>query len=266
MSYSEIKKAINSNLNVPLNELTAKNVITIEANTTWISPVTGTILVSAISAGGDGGTGTNASGGGGGGAAGNFIIRKAINVTKGQSINCTVGLGNTVFGSYFTLVKGANGYNGSDVNGGGQGGYGSGNPGKRASNPDTSSSAGDIGSGGGGGVAISGQDRIGNDGSSGGNGITVFGIVGSLGGISPKGNGNNPSGGGGAGIPQVFIKTFNGAINDGAGGAGGYPASVNGKNGSLYGAGGGGGAGGRSGITSSGTGGLGGNGVIIIEY
>lgn len=75
------------------------------------------IYVTATAAGGDGGgssldigfSGSMFQAGGGGGASGECVTKYPIPVTSGQSIPITVGVGNTVIGTFLTLTKGGNG-------------------------------------------------------------------------------------------------------------------------------------------------------------
>lgn len=89
------------------------------ANGTFkVPPGINTVFVTAIAAGnngaagGKGSTGIDNMGGyggcgGDGGNAGQKVTDLAVKVTPNASISVTVGTGNTVFGSYFTLIKGA---------------------------------------------------------------------------------------------------------------------------------------------------------------
>ena len=213
------------------------------ANGTFTVPAgVNVIYVTAISAGGDGGSGSGAYAGGGG-ACGNFVIRLPLFVTPGQQLTITVGNGNTVIGSFLTLLKGANGANATSS------AAGAGGKNQTASN--------DNGAGG-----LGGQ-------RPGGGGVT-FGQPGTRGacmdGISIPGSPGGAAGaltgssGAGGGVPLVFV-------SPGTTGAGANSAAWDsgvGNNGGPYGAG-------ASGAPGSSTanqpyGGTGGLGYVLIEW
>lgn len=195
--WGALKKAVNSDLSVPLNEKIMNRRALFTSNGTFIVPKEVTMLkILACASGDDGADGSYASTSPYGclsGGAGGEIFDGFISVTPGESISVTVGAGNTVFGSKFTLLKGggcaagvANLYAGAGAglvtaNGGGAG----------------------IGGGGGGGgyTAHTG----GQAGKNGGAPIQVHPLIGWGGG----------GGGGGAGV------STSGAYNGGAGGIGG---------------------------------------------
>ena len=219
------------------------------------------VFVTAIAAGNPGspgGSGMNGSSskpycsgdggnGGDGGSAGQMVIDCPISVTSGQSISVTVGTGNTVFGSYLTLVKGAGQKGGK----GGKGGSGT--------DADASGSVS---------APLAPTDYAdvfgtGQDGTTPRN--YVFG---------------GPGGKGGRGASGLFT----GFINGGHGGNGGrgadniwsQPAAIGG-NGEAplaydFGAGGGGGGGGGGGSPSvtaganGGAGGPGNPGILIVRW
>lgn len=171
--WSIIKKAVNSDLstplNIPINAIKAKTDLITQikektdliplladkcqlflANGIFVVPagvyavyLTGCAAGNAGDVGGAyvgvGGVYIGGAGGAGGEVAFDFLIP---NLTPGQSIAVTTGAGNTVFGSYLTLVKGggapggaggaATGYGGGGGGGGGAyvgGAGGAGGPG-----------------------------------------------------------------------------------------------------------------------------------------
>ena len=141
-----IKKAVNSDLstplNIPINAIKAKTDLITQiksktdlitgkcqlflGNGTFVVP-TGVYAVyltgcAAGNAGSLGGAGGGGVGGAGGEIAFDFLIP---NLTPGQSIAVTTGAGNTVFGSYLTLVKGGGAPGGAGGGGAGAAGGGS---------------------------------------------------------------------------------------------------------------------------------------------
>lgn len=162
MSWAEVKHALNSTLgtdefcaldkliNIRLSQFNSfQNIIYNEpGNYTYTVPDGIYMLYVSAAAGGGGGGGCNYDsskygGGGGGGAA---VFNRAIFVEPGEQISITVGAGgaggdynssgtgetganggNTIFGSYFTLLGGKGGTGGSTTGGdggaaGGEGG------------------------------------------------------------------------------------------------------------------------------------------------
>lgn len=125
-----IKKAVNSDLstplNIPINAIKAKTDLITQiksktdlitgkyqlflANGTFVVPAgVNAVYLTGCAAGNAGSNGDiNGYNGGNGGNGGEMIFDFLIpNVTPGQSIAVTTGAGNTVFGTYLTLVKGA---------------------------------------------------------------------------------------------------------------------------------------------------------------
>lgn len=214
-----------------------------------------TIAVTAIAAGAAGGNSSyniNQSPyifAGGGGARGQYVKNFVMSVTEGENIDITVGTGNTVFGTYFTLIKGA---------GGGGGGKG------------TAGLGYDFSSGGGGGGGAGGLYAESSNGSAGGNvsdaqyggtGGTGGGIGGASGGSGGWFRGSIGTKGGDATYPKVGGAKGGspGGFKSGSTGSGGGEGAGGG-----YGAGGGGAGGGSNSVVA--TGGAGANGVVIIEW
>ncbi|MFJ5625452.1 hypothetical protein ACIQD3_22745 [Peribacillus loiseleuriae] len=176
------------------------------SNGTFIVPKGVTkLVVTGIAAGENGyDVPSGNSSGGSGGRGGEYIENYTITVTAGQSIPVTVGSGNTVFGSYITLVKGGGYYGGSgggyssdSYAGYGPGGAGFGGP-----------RGGAYASGGGGGAGLGkmysggkGGDGRGNTGSSKNGGMgTVPGAGG-----GGAGGGDMPFGSPGSGANGILI-------------------------------------------------------------
>ena len=146
-----IKKAVNSDLstplNIPINAIKEKTDLITQiksktdlitagkcqlflGNGTFVVP-TGVyaVYLTGCAAGNAGGAAVGYDGGVGG-AGGEVIFDFLIpNLTPGQSIAVTTGAGNTVFGSYLTLVKGGGAPGGAG--GGYVGGYTDGNTGEK---------------------------------------------------------------------------------------------------------------------------------------
>lgn len=179
--------------------------------------------------------------------AGEWIENQVYNVTPGETIDLTIGTGNTVIGNYATLTAGsytgsspstklgyATGYAGGTAgnynNGGGRGGhggkYGYGGGGGGGSSRASSNSISYGGGGGGGGR--------GGNGSNGGASSASF-----MGGGTPTGGaGGGDAGGAGGGSSTNYLGQN--ALN-GTPIYAGDPAVFGGGKGSIYGAGGGGG-------------------------
>lgn len=135
MSWVEIKKSVNSDLDIPLNELIKNGVIgdykLFKSSGSFIVPAgVKKILVSAIGGGGAGGGGGSVfsedisvssgyyfmcSATGGGGGAGEYVIDEPFVVTPGETIDITVGIANTGGTGGTAETNGANGRNGGDT-------------------------------------------------------------------------------------------------------------------------------------------------------
>lgn len=202
------------------------------------------------------------------GNAGEWIENQIYNVTPGQTIELTIGAGNTIIGSMETLIAGAfagsspstklgyaTGYNGGTAGrylsgtGAGVGGYGGkyGFGGGGGGGSETRSTTMHCGGGGGGGGI----------GSNGSDGATDAESTSSTNYITPNGGaGGGETGGAGGGTSNSYIgqNASNGTLI-----YAGDSATYKGGSGSIYGAGGGGGCLGSAG-TSQGPGGGGGAG------
>jgi len=120
----------------------ARKEITITANTTYVAPYTGSYLIGLVAGAGGGGGGSTYGGSGGGGAG---IVYKIVELTKGENVSVTIGIGGagggansagsagsiSSFGSYFSNkaggaggVSNTSGTGGSGVDNGGDGGVG----------------------------------------------------------------------------------------------------------------------------------------------
>ena len=181
--------------------------IMITSNTTWTSPVTGTVYVSGCGGGGGGGGGYSGGIGGGGGGAGRSVVRQSITVAAGASYAVSIGAG---------------GLAGSEPWFGGSGGSGGGGGNTTIGNLLT------LEGGGGGGVGARSGGGVGGIGypwggsgssSSGGMGAsTIFGgiggtsgggVGGGVGGIGYGAGGGGGGGDGGNGAPGLIIIEFN---------------------------------------------------------
>ncbi len=193
-----------------------------------------TILVEVWGAGGGGGNGGNGtcgscgwtSGGGGGGSGG--YKKRILNVTPGQIITYSIGIGGGPL-----LAGGSSSFGGIIANGG--------QPGVNGSGPYTSGGVGGAGGTGGSG---------GNNGSNGAN-VTDKGGSGGSGGNAAQGIGFG--GIGGAQQNNNYANGYNGSVGERASGGGGGSGVRNGKD-----------ASGNFGI--GGLGSTGGDGLIIISY
>lgn len=121
MSWAEIKKAVNSNLDVPLNEQHGNAVFTENGTFTFKASVL--YLITAIASGGNGASGSDGkwtsnssySGGTGGtgGTSGMGIEKHPIVVSENTKGDITVGSGNTVisYGTNNIVLKKGGGKN-----------------------------------------------------------------------------------------------------------------------------------------------------------
>ena len=276
------------------------DVYTTPGAATWTKP-TGLkgVMVFVGAAGGGGGSGARLAAGnnrfgGGGGGGGSWFIQYFDANSLASTVAITVGAGGT--GGAAILVDGTNGVGGNTGGqsqfggmialggfGGGGGstasGSGGGNPGAAlnlpysglgssggTSNTNTTATAGSPGFG-----VLSGQ--TGCPGGGGGSGISSTNVSATAGGaggavyqngalIAGPSSGATPNGVNSKNIYLHMSQTLTSSTGVGTGGAGGYPAFVNGGNGG-YCAGGGGGSGVLNG-TASGKGGDGGGGLVIV--
>ena len=276
------------------------NVYNTPGAATWTKPAgLKGAMVFVGAAGGGGGSGARLAAGnnrfgGGGGGGGSWFIQYFDANSLASTVAITVGAGGT--GGAAILVDGTNGVGGNTGGqsqfggmialggfGGGGGstssGSGGGNPGAAlnlpysglgssggTSNTNTTATAGSPGFG-----VLSGQTGCpGGGGGSGINSANVSATAGGAGGgvyqngvlIAGPSSGATPNGVNDKNIYVHMSQTLTSSNGVGTGGAGGYPAFVNGGNGG-YCAGGGGGSGVLNG-TASGKGGDGGGGLVIV--
>ena len=200
-----------------LSNLSGKEMIT--ANTAWQVPAGVTkVKLTGCAAGGTY-------------YAGEYCYEKLVTVTPGETINITVGSGNTIFGSYLTLIKAncatsfvnnklgyTTGYNGGKGSKGNGGYYEIYNYAGEGGNGGNGGIGGAFGYGGGGGAggggaghAVNGHDYVGGKGGAGG------GAAGS------QGNGSNSANYNSAGAGYNAGNTGNNGSgrSGGTGGAGG---------------------------------------------
>ncbi len=255
MSWAEIKKALNSNIAKPLNELitemanssyTGRRKI-YDAGGIFTAPANVyTVYITAIAAGGNGSAGNY----GGGGGCGEWCYKKPVNVVPGVDYSVVVGSGNTSFGVVLVLLtKGESG----SLTAGGKGGNGTGLGGFAYSvtvgDEPLDSVSGGIRNGGIGAGGLGNEPGVSNpEYCKAGDGGMGAGF-GGQGGRGIKGPASKVSStvfgrAGGGGAPIYFMGINGSSCRGGDGG----------QNGEKYGAGGGGG------------GGLGANGVMIIEW
>lgn len=250
MSWAEIKKAVNDNLDYPLNrQKYFHRIDTFMTNTTFIVPQNGQYFVTCVGKGGDGsnggGTTTNyghyAGAGGGGGA----VAKSLLNLQKGEEVTIIVDSTRSSFGDYLSAGAGSNGTGTAQSGVGGAGGVatggnllnvdglpgamGAGGAGNTSSNADAGGIGGNTGIVTLGGVAnewggagyfpfnnITGKVTGGNPGESGlcggGSGYYIDGYAKSYGGAA--------FGGGGSGGGKQYKGTVTGTVTGGKGGAG----------------------------------------------
>lgn len=215
--------------------------------------ITATAAGNAGSPGSPGSNGTDSSGGTGGaggkgGSAGQRVINFPITVTPGEVIPVTVGAGNTVFGSYLTLIKGGGqaGGNGGEGGSGGSGGSSNGGFGPLGGRTCDALGNGEKGQ-------IYHDYAYGNGGAGGKGGSGADGL------FSLNLPGGGPAGGNGGNGPTNAL-----GIYPGSNGTSAHPTN--------YGAGGGGGGGGGGGYKAStnigagGAGGAGAPGILIVRW
>lgn len=114
MSWSEVKYALNRSLgtdeftplDILIKNLYGEKLFTVNGTFTVPEGVT-EIYISACAAGGDGPNEFTKAGG----KAGEFIINEVFSVYSSQTIEITVGLGNTIIGDFKTLI--ANSFDGA---------------------------------------------------------------------------------------------------------------------------------------------------------
>ncbi len=254
LSWAEIKKAVNSNLSKPINELITdivnaahtQRIKIYEANTIFTVPSNVyAIYVTAIASGGNGYSSLL----GGGGGCGNWCYRKPIAVSPNTEYSVVVGSGNTTFGgARLVLLKGESGSATSGGKGGNNSGFGGFAYSDSVEDDPIDTIKGGIRDGG---FGAGGFGHFASNSSQyckAGNGGIGTGYGGS-GGRAVKGPRNSVSesrfGSAGGGGSPIYFVGINGASCNGGDGC---------QNGSNYGAGGGSG------------GGLGGQGVMIIEW
>lgn len=193
-------------------------------STSWTSPVTGNVSVTAVGGGGGGqGGGATGTGHGGGGGGGGAQSSGTITVTSGSSYGLQAG-------------NGANGGSNGSLGGGGGTSAVSGDSGSVSATGGHGGSGGGFGGAGGlgdtaGGTGGNGHVAVTGSGMGGGGGGAGIGVNGSSA-PGPNSNPRQPGGGGGSGSGGGW-----GATSNGAGGA-----TTGGGSGSPGGGGGGGGA------------------------
>lgn len=113
MSWAEIKKAVNDNLDYPLNkqgkilrQLTFTNVSAFS----WTVPQTGVYIVTCVGAGGKGGTGRRQGEGyaTGAGAGSGAIAKSKLTLTANSTVSITASSAISSFGSYLSATAGGN--------------------------------------------------------------------------------------------------------------------------------------------------------------
>ena len=256
LSYQIVGYAINSGTYSITSNSQHNTIITFTANSSITFYRNYAINYIVVGGGGGGTCGAYAGGGGGGGGQ---VISGLSNVGSNNNYTINIGSGG-IGGTTISYINGQNGDNSSLVSSnnnimanGGQGGY--------DGNPTGYLNGGNSGSGGQGGLGISGTTpgttpgEVGINGGGGGGGQAYNGGGGN-GGINLVNPNYGGGGGGGTGINNSNYGIGNGGGGNGGGGNGGV-----GSNGIANTGGGGGGGGGGFGI-----GGNGGSGVIILFF
>lgn len=251
MSWSEIKKAVNSNLDLPLDEyihrlLEVERYIFTQSGT-FTPRWTGKYRIIAIGAGGKGGDGSNQTSGysGGGGAGGVGVLETTL--VAGTNYEMTI----TTSASFAGMITATAGADGRSRYGGGTG------KGGTASGNGVMVYNGNDADGLNGGNVTYPKEISGGGRGSGNGGFGIFGGYGGNGGLGKSGDALGEIGGVG-GL---------GAGNGGNGGDGrsGY-GNVSSNGGGGGGFGGGGGASADSSYANGGDGGMGGSAAIVIFY
>jgi hypothetical protein len=105
MSWGEVKKAINSDISVPLNELIGSKIEYDTPGTYTFSAASNTLVIMQACGGGGGGYGSPGDQGGGGGGGGQAVVAQMLSVSKGEAITVVIGAG----GAGGTNAKGQDG-------------------------------------------------------------------------------------------------------------------------------------------------------------